>query len=152
MDDKEFLGVGMKFPPQINPATGRFITVSEEELIRQSVYLILSTQITERPMRPDFGSNMMSLTFFDINIANVNLVKRNVQEQIISQEPRIENVRVNVRQGANKGTIIFEVSYVIRSTMTTDSMVYPFYLNVEPEEEEKETQDYEPEIVEEIEN
>ncbi len=152
MDEKEYLGVGMKFPPQINRATGRFVTSSEDERIRQSVYLILSTQVSERPMRPDFGSNMMGLTFFDINQSNVSMVVRSVRDQIVSQEPRIDDVKVDVRHGANRGTIIFNVNYRIRATMTTDSIVYPFYLNIEPEEEEEETQYYEPEIIEEIEN
>ena len=37
----------MKFPPQINPATGRFAVSSEEESVKESVYLILMTQKTE---------------------------------------------------------------------------------------------------------
>ncbi len=152
MDDKEYLGLGMKFPPQINPATGRFVTSSEEDRIRQSIYLILATQITERPMRPDFGSDMMGLTFFDINVANVNMVVRSVREQIMNQEPRVDDVRVSVRQGGNRGTILFDINYVITATRSEDSIVYPFYLNVAPEEEEEEMQDYEPEIIEEVEN
>ena len=47
----------MKFPPQIDPATGRFVTASEEESVKESVYLILMTQRTERFLRPEFGSD-----------------------------------------------------------------------------------------------
>ena len=31
MENNDFLGKGMKFPPQINSATGRFVTVSDLE-------------------------------------------------------------------------------------------------------------------------
>ena len=152
MGENEFLGMGMKFPPQINPATGRFVTTSANELIRQSIYLILSTQLSERPMRPNFGSNMMSLAFLDINVGNINLVIRSVREQILRQEPRIDNLTVDVRQGGNEGTLLFDIGYTIRATNTRDNMVYPFYLNMEPEEEEEETEDYEPETIEEAES
>ena len=43
---KEFLGKGMKFPPQINPATGRFVTVDGAQAIKESIYLILMTAKT----------------------------------------------------------------------------------------------------------
>lgn len=152
MEEKEFLGVGMKFPPQINPATGRFVTISEAALIRQSLYLILSTQLSERPMRPDFGSNMMAMAFLDINISNINLVIRSIKEQVARQEPRIDAISVEVRQGNIEGAIIFDIGYTIRATNTRDNMVYPFYLNMEPEEEEEEVEEYEPETIEETES
>ncbi len=152
MEEKDFLGMGMKFPPQINPATGRFVTVSEAALIRQSLYLILSTQLSERPMRPDFGSNMMALAFLDINMGNINMIVRSVREQITRQEPRVDSITVDVRQGVVEGAILFDIGYTIRATNTRDNMVYPFYLNMEPEEEEEETEEYEPETIEEAES
>lgn len=68
MPDKKFLGSGMKFPPQINEATGRFMTSSAEQSVKESIYLILMTQRTERFARPGYGSNLMSYTFMDTNI------------------------------------------------------------------------------------
>lgn len=151
MGEKDYLGVGMKFPPQVNPATGRIVTISDEARIRQSMYLILSTQLSERPMRPDFGSNMMALAFMDINASNINMIIRSITDQISRQEPRVEDIRVDVRDSRVSGTIIFNISYTIKATQARDSLVYPYYLNQTPEEEEKETQDYEPETIEEIE-
>ena len=71
MAEKEFLGQGMKFPPQINKATGRFMTVDEEQSVRQSIYLILMTQLGERPLRENFGSNLMSYTFMDLSLTRI---------------------------------------------------------------------------------
>ena len=150
--DKTFLGQGMKFPPQINPATGRFVTVSEEESVKESIYLILMTQQTERPLRPAFGSNIMSYTFMDMNLANLNMVARNIREQVVSQEPRISDVHVKMEPGKQRGVILFTVSYTVISSNTHDNFVFPFYLNVtETPEEEGEPEYYEPdEEVEEI--
>lgn len=149
--DKTFLGQGMKFPPQINPATGRFVTVSEEQSVKESIYLILMTQQTERPLRPDFGSNIMSYTFMDINIASLNMVARTIREQVMAQEPRISDVRVQMEQGKQRGVILFTVDYTVISTNNRDNFVFPFYLNATSmPEEEGEPEAYEPEEVEEI--
>lgn len=37
MNEEIYLGKGMKFPPQINPTTGRFVCVSGKESVRESV-------------------------------------------------------------------------------------------------------------------
>lgn len=151
--DKSFLGKGMKFPPQINPATGRFVTVSEEESIKESIYLILMTQRTERPLRPDFGSNIMSYTFMNQNVTQLTMVTRTLKEQILSQEPRISEVQITYQSGAREGVLVFNISYTIASTNTRDNLVFPFYLNVVSEQEEEgEPEVYEPQTVEEIGN
>ncbi len=151
--DKSFLGKGMKFPPQINPATGRFVTVSEEESIKESIYLILMTQITERPLRPGFGSNIMSYTFMDQNLTSLTMVSRTIREQIVSQEPRVTDVDISYESGAREGVLIFNISYMVISTNTRDNLVFPFYLDVVSEQEEEgEPEIYEPQTVEEIGN
>ena len=72
----------MKFPPQVNPATGRFETVSEEKSVKESVYLILMTQKTERIVRPDFGSELMSYTFMDTSLTALSLMARQIKKDI----------------------------------------------------------------------
>ncbi len=151
--DKSFLGKGMKFPPQINPATGRFVTVSEEENIKESIYLILMTQRTERPLRPDFGSNIMSYTFMDQNLTQLTMVSRTIKEQITSQEPRVTEVQVTFEAGPREGVLLFNIEYVVQNTNTRATLVFPFYLDVASEQEEEgEPEIYEPTAVEEIGN
>lgn len=141
MPDRSFLGTGMKFPPQIDQATGRFEVSSEQESVKESVYLILMTQRTERFIRPDFGSNLMSYTFMDINNASVNVMIRSLTEQILRQEPRVGDVSVTVDSEVRDGCLIINIDYTIRSSNVRDNLVFPFYLNVSSEEEEA----YEPE-------
>ncbi len=143
MPDKSFLGTGMKFPPQINRATGRFVTASLEESVKESVYLILMTQKTERFLRPEFGSSIMAYTFMDVNATTLTIVEREVSEAITSQEPRISDVDVTTDAQIKDGCLIFNVSYTISETNNRDNLVFPFYLNVTPEEEENEPEQYE---------
>ena len=149
-ENKDFLGKGIKFPPQINPATGKFVTVSEEESVKQSIYLILMTQRSERPLRPNFGSNIMSYTFMDQNAGTLGMMSRTIKEQIAVQEPRVTNVQVRLESGTQRGVLLFNIDYTVISTNTRNNFVFPFYLNVTPDENtEGEPEIYEPEIVEE---
>ncbi len=139
------LGMGMKFPPQINPATGRFMVSSEEESVKESVYLILMTQKTERFLRPDFGSDLMSYTFMDINNTSIHMMIRSLSEQILSNEPRIQSVSITTDEQIQGGCLLVHIDYVIRGSSEHDQLIVPFYLNVSSEEEAYEPEQYETE-------
>lgn len=140
MAGKGYLGAGMKFPPQVDKATGRFVVSSEEESVKESVYLILMTQKTERFLRPDFGSNLMSYTFMDINVTSVNMMVRDLTEQILRQEPRVKDVIITTDSQTRDGCLLVNIEYTVRSNNVRDNLVFPFYLNATAEEEA-----YEPE-------
>ena len=145
MPDKKFLGSGMKFPPQINEATGRFMTSSAEQSVKESIYLILMTQRTERFARPGYGSNLMSYTFMDTNITELNMMKRDLTEQILTQEPRVGDVEITTDTQTKDGCLIVNIDYVVSETNQRDNLVFPFYLNAEEEEEAYEPEQYESE-------
>ena len=148
MGGRGFLGSGMKFPPQVNTATGRFVVSSEEESVKESVYLILMTQKTERFLRPEFGSNLMSYTFMDINMTTVNMMIRSLTEQILKQEPRIGEVVITTDSQVKEGCLLVNIDYTIRSSQIRDNLVFPFYLNASAEEEAYEPEQYDSEELE----
>lgn len=129
MADNKFLGTGMKFPPQIDPATGRFMTVSGNQVVKEALYLILMTQTTERLVRPDFGSEIMSYTFMDTGTTMLSIFRRNITETILSQEPRIADVDVELEYRESQGAIIISINYLVAATNTRDNLVFPFYLD-----------------------
>ncbi|MBO5092791.1 MAG: GPW/gp25 family protein [Lachnospiraceae bacterium] len=135
MEEKKFLGTGMKFPPQINPTTGRFTCVSGRESIKESVYLILMTQRTERFMRPDFGSRVMGYVFAQTDATMLNLMAHEIAGDIMRSEPRIEQVNVSMDQDSRPGCLFINVDYTVRGENVRENMVFPFYLGEEPEKE-----------------
>ena len=143
MENREFLGKGMKFPPQINSATGRFVTVSELESVKESIYLILMTQKTERFVRPDFGSELMAYTFMDINITNIQIMCSNIRRDIQKQEPRVTDVNVTADPSVREGCLVIHVDYLVADSNTRDNFVFPFYLNTG--ENAEETEEFAPE-------
>lgn len=71
--DKSYLGSGLKFPIQVNRATGRAVMSHGEQSVKESVYIILMTQKGERFARRDFGSRLLSYTFMDTSVTRINI-------------------------------------------------------------------------------
>ncbi len=140
MQDKKFLGSGMKFPPQIDPATGRFMVSAAEQSVKESIYLILMTQRSERFVRPNYGSSIMSYTFMDINATTLNMMRREIVEQIMTQEPRVSDVEVSFDTQTRDGCLIVNIDYTVSATNQKDNLVFPFYLNANVEEEAYESE------------
>jgi predicted component of type VI protein secretion system len=64
------------------------------------------------------------------------MMAREVEETIISQEPRISKVDVNVEPRLDKGCLIIDVNYTIAASHTRENFVFPFYLDTIAEDGE----------------
>lgn len=128
MEEKKYLGTGIKFPPQASKSTGRFLMAQGEDSVKESVYLILMTQKNERWLHPDFGSNILSYTFMDTSVTRLHMIAKELEQTILEQEPRISRVEAEVTPKPNQGCLIIHISYEIAETHTRDSFVFPFYL------------------------
>ena len=128
-DQRRFLGQGVKFPLQVDPRTGKFAMVGQEEDIRESIGIILNTVQGERVMRPEFGSDIMEYVFAPSSSTNRQSLARAVEEQLQYQEPRIKDVKAQCRESDQlTGSLVVEVSYTVRSTNSRYNHVYPFYI------------------------
>ncbi len=128
MIGKEFMGRGLKFPLQLDPKTGKFAMVNEEEDIAEAIGIILRTNQGERVMRPDFGSNVMDYTFSVDSDPERDSLSFELREKLSYQEPRIEDIEVQCRETDELvGALVVEVSYRVRSTNNRYNHVYPFY-------------------------
>ncbi len=122
------MGRGLKFPLQIDPKTGKFAMVSEEEDIAEAIGIILNTAQGERVMRPDFGTNVLDYTFSASSASERESLAFELCELLGYQEPRIEDIDVTCRETDKlEGTIMVEVAYRVRSTNNRYNHVYPFY-------------------------
>lgn len=122
-----FLGTGWSFP--IEPAAGGEMALAAfEEDIRQAIEIILGTAQGERVMRPDFGAGLQTLVFEPLSMTTIALVRHRVEEALITWEPRIDNVTVEVTADLPQGRLVIDVRYRVRATNTFYNLVYPFYL------------------------
>ena len=134
MDDRTFLGAGMKFPPQIDPGTGRFALSAGPQSVKESVYIILMTGRGERWLDPAFGSDMMRYTFMDTSLTMLNLMASDLRTLLLEQEPRISDVTVDIDPEVKDGCMLVNVAYTVADTNTRGNLVFPFYLNAGGEE------------------
>ena len=126
---KSFLGVGWSFPPTFYKNPCRVKMVPDEEDIKQSLQILLSTRHGERIMQPEYGCNLDVLLFEPINTSLITFVKDLIEKAILYHEPRIDLTKIDINTGqVLEGLLLIELEYVIRSTNSRYNLVYPFYL------------------------
>jgi Bacteriophage baseplate protein W len=129
---RAFLGVGWAFPPRVD-ADGAVVESVYEEDIREAIRIILGTSPGERVMRPEFGAGLDRFVFEPVNPTTVARVKRQVQEALVTWEPRIDVEDVAVTpEGAPPVVLMIEMAYRVRATNARANLVYPFYLQEGP--------------------
>ncbi len=128
-NEPSFLGTGWTFPPTFSRRTGGVLLASDEQDIRESLWVLLSTSPGERTMLPQFGAELRQMVFRSINTTLMRQIQDYVQQAILLWEPRIAVDAVAVQRDASvDGLVTVTVSYVITGTNTRNNLVYPFYL------------------------
>lgn len=126
---KEFLGIGWKFPVNVDTPTGKISMSEYDQDIQEAIWIILATAKGERIMQPDFGCGIHNFVFATLSMATLELIKLSVSEGLTRWEPRIDVNEVKVSLDQNKpGKIWIDINYHVRKTNTEFNLVYPFYL------------------------
>ena len=126
--DKSFLGTGWSFPPEFNIAAKDVRTVSEEEDIKQSLFILFSTYPGERVMQPSYGCDLRSMVFENITTSTTTAIKDIIERAVLFFEPRIDLNFIDLNKKRMKdGILKIIVDYTVRSTNTRSNIVYPFY-------------------------
>lgn len=128
MQQRNFLGIGWKFPLQVN-AAGKIAQARHEQRIEEGIYLVLSTAKGERAMLPDFGCGIHDLVFEPNNPRTVARAVQNVRQALTRYEPRIDVLDVNATVAPEQeNLLLIKVSYRIRANNAHGNLVYPFYI------------------------
>ena len=128
MSEQTFLGTGWDFPAGLNQNEQIRLTADEEN-IRQSIWIILSTARGERQMRPDFGCGIHDLVFGLNRPGTSGQIAAEVRESLVLWEPRIDVLGVNALPDSAEPTRLnIEINYQVRATNSRFNLVYPFYL------------------------
>jgi phage baseplate assembly protein W len=128
--DEQFLGKGWGFPVAFD-YQGRSLRMAEaEEDIRQSLHILLSTDLGERVMRPTFGWKRDALLFEPLSTSFAAYLTREIETAILFFESRIELNKLSFEIAPEStGLIEIRLDYTIRTTNTRSNLVYPFYLD-----------------------
>lgn len=128
-----FLGTGWSFPPSFNNTSASVQMVSDEEDIRQSLHILLSTSLGERVMQPDYGCNLADYVFEGLSSTTIGYIRERVANSILFYEPRIVVERIDVTGEGTvdniEGRFLISITYTIPGTNSRFNYVYDYYRN-----------------------
>jgi phage baseplate assembly protein W len=129
IDENSFLGRGWSFPPVFTRGDHGVQMVDEEEDIKQSLIILLSTIKGERLMQPDYGANMEDLLFEPLTVSFAQRMSGQIERAILFFEPRIKTDDISYNQDNENGLVEIRIDYTVVATNNRRNIVYPYYLN-----------------------
>ena len=128
-----FLGTGWAFPPAFDRDAATVALVSDEEDIKQSLNILLSTSLGERVMQPRYGCNLNDYLFEPLSSSMIGFIKDRVESSILIYESRIVVDKIEVTPEGSfdlmEGRFIINVDYTIPGTNSRFNYVYDYYKN-----------------------
>ena len=132
-ENTRYIGHGWNFPLKTDSG-GRMKLVTGVEDIEQSIRIILGTSPGERVMRPEFGCRAKDMIFESMNNETFAIAASQIESALTMWEPRIivHDVKISRDPDAD-GTMRCEIVYEVNATHDIRNIVYPFYIEKEPE-------------------
>ena len=123
------IGKGWAFPPAFDQVSKEVIMVSGEEDIMQSLHILFSTQIGERVLELNYGSDIASLLFHNISMSEKTVLESRIEQAILYFESRIllHEVEVDITRIAD-GIVNIQIDFTINQTNNRRNMVFPYFI------------------------
>src|SRR5215471_16211857 len=113
-----FLGRGWQFPI-LPDSTGSLGYVEGDANVEQSLHILLVTQLGERVMRSDFGTQAPRMVFAPGSTQYLRLLEKTIQDAVRDWEPRVDLDEVLAEADPqNEFFVTVSVSYTVRQTNT----------------------------------
>ncbi len=129
MAEQNFLGKGWCFPPEFGSNGSNVKMVEERTDVEQALRILFSTALHERLNRPEYGCDLKSFMFEEINNALILKVQRMIIKAIDEFEPRIDLLNMEITESATTARLLLiQIEYRIKAENSAHNMVYPFYL------------------------
>lgn len=127
---KSFLGTGWSFPPHFDKQIKAIEMVSDEQDIKESLMILLTTQLGERVMNHDYGAGMEEMIFEPMTTNLKTYMTDLVKNAVLRFEPRVDLDEVEMEDsGELAGRVDISVYFTIRATNSRSNIVFPFYKN-----------------------
>ena len=121
-DAGRVLGRGLAFPPRLGP-DGRMAFSDGAQNIRESIQVILLTELSERLYLPDFGGGLRAFLYEPNIVTTHRLIEDRAQRALVSWEPRIRLEAVTVTPDPEDAeAAILTVAYRLVATNEPDRL------------------------------
>ncbi len=122
MDAGKLFGRSLAFPPHVG-ADGRMAWSAGPQNIRESIQIILQTEMGERLMLRPFGAGLGQFLFEPNTTANRRLIQERVETALRLWEPRIRLREVRVDEDPNEPQqVIITLDYGLVATGTGERL------------------------------
>lgn len=116
----KIFGKGISFPPRIG-ADGRVVWSEGETNIRESIKVILLTELNERLRLAEFGGGLNRFLFEPNTATTRQLIRDRITKALAQWEPRIVVQSVNVEPDANDlQAAIATINYKLVATQVSE--------------------------------
>jgi phage baseplate assembly protein W len=127
--DHAFLGTGWRFPPRFTAGGAEVAVVSGTEDLLESLQILFSTGLGERIMREDYGCDLSTVAFEEIDHALLNDLEARVEHDILRFEPRLALDDLDIAESSEEpGLLLIRLACTIRANNTRFNLVYPYYV------------------------
>tara|TARA_B100000131_G_scaffold132176_1_gene128818 strand:+ start:1144 stop:1542 length:399 start_codon:yes stop_codon:yes gene_type:complete len=109
---RSFKDINLSF--KRHPVTNDLVTVKNEDAIKQSVKNIIFTIVGEKPFNSNFGTHINALLFeLNTSYGGESAIQSQIESSLSLQEPRIDNISVNVSVEPDSNAVFASVEYDI---------------------------------------
>ncbi len=130
MSDKDTIGTGWSFPVSFKSLAAGPGMTSGEELIEQSISILLNTLLGERALHSKFGSRLSKFNFDTVDVSVLADLKEEIANAVLLNEPRVILKEINFDNSyIYDGFLKIELEYKVKQTNSRWNMVFPYYLN-----------------------
>lgn len=113
---------------QLTPG-GSVAMVEEDDSVRQSILMLISTMPGERVMRPDYGCNLHRLLFLPNDDTTAGLAIHYVREAMERWEPRAEIEALDAQADpVEPERLEIVLTYRVRASRSSAQLTIPFDL------------------------
>ena len=105
----------MAFCMFANPMSGDMGKKTGASAVKGAILSILKTDFNERLFQPEFGSNIRSLLFEQMNPITVERIKIEVREAVERHEPRAQVIGVDVEAQEEQNRYVVKVLFNVAS-------------------------------------
>ena len=111
MASRAFKDINLSF--KRHPVTNDVVTIRDEDAIKRSVRNIIFTILGEKPFEPNFGS-IINESLFELSTGlNEMRISDEIKSSLLTYEPRIDNIIVNVSVYPDSNELNCTVQYDI---------------------------------------
>jgi uncharacterized protein len=100
----------------VNPISNDLAVKRDEEAIKESLKNLILTDRGERLFQPNLGGDVRATLFENNTPATLKIIEEQVKSTILSYEPRVELIGVEVQSSLDTSTVQINILFYVKNS------------------------------------